>query len=1175
MPPLSIPRTSIRRLSAALLSSVLAWVMAETAVAQPAPQGLDPNWLLSQYAHRAWQVEDGLPQNAVGAITQTRDGYLWLGTQQGLARFDGATFEVFDRTNTPALQNDWIKALLEDRSGALWIGTGGGLVRLHEGAWMRYTTEEGLAGDVVRALYEDQEGHLWIGTVDGGLSRFDGTAFTTYTAQSGLPSNRVTALEGDPAGALWVATAGGLARLQDGEVVAHHTSASGLPSNDLWALEASADGGLWIGTDEGIAHLREGAFTAYSDSSCDASVTTLHEDRNGSLWIGTLEDGLCRLHAGTFAVFTEKDGLTHPMIHALYEDREGILWIGTESGGLNRLSGSKFTAYTTSEGLSANVVYSIFEDRAGALWFGTEGGGLNRLHGDEVTAFTTADGLSSDIVLALHEDDQGRLWVGTFDGGLCRYDGTGFTCFNAEDGLGSDFVSAVLEDRRGTLWAATDGGLSRYEPGPGEAKGAFTTLTTEDGLPSNRIMTLLEDRRGDLWIGTWSGGVSRLDREGRLTSYTEEHGLSDVNVTSLYEDRSDRLWVGTHAGGLCRFGGDRFTCISERDGLHHSDVLQILEDGEGYLWLGSRRGLSRIRLADVAAHIDIPPYIRGKISRLAPTLYNESDGLRSREMNGGTYPAAFRSRDGRLWFATMRGAAVTSQAHLRPNSVPPSVRLVEFAVDGEPLPLVGDELRVPPGHKHFAVRFTASSLAAPEQVRFRYMLEGYDDDWTEVQNERHEHYTNLPPGTYRFRVTAGNNDGVWAEEEEALAFYVAPFFYQTLWFRVLCAAWLIIMVAGVLRVRCRQLKAREQHLNWLVDEQTRELQAQTHELEALNANLHRQVQRQVDFALQERAWYEHELIEAKEKAEASAQLKATILDNISHEIRTPLTAILGYAQILSEEVGEDLCEFAEYISQNGERLQKTLDAILVLSQFESDKMPFCLKPVDLGQAVAGVARRFQSAAEAKGITLRQSRPPATVEAMLDPSALERVLDNVVSNAIKFTEHGEVTIEVEQAPHGVCITVRDTGIGIGDAFLPHLFEAFKQESGGLSRTHEGSGLGLTITRSLVERMGGTIKVESRQGEGTTFTVCFPEAMPERDEAASPIGNAEDRPLRCGRAREERGAEPGVSPRTARYECPSVPAHASTRHRLLPRTDRLLKGMGAAKASSGPGRRRQAE
>ena len=1169
-----------RRLRSALIGAFGVGVLALLATvlpahAQPAPATLDPSRSMSQYAHRVWQAEDGLPQSSVGAITQTRDGYLWLGTQQGLARFDGVTFEVFDRANTPALKNDWIKALLEGRDGALWIGTGGGgLVRFHEGTWTRYTTREGLGGDVVRALHEDRDGRLWIATIGGGLSVFDGAAFTTYTTQIGLPSNRVTDVESDASGALWVATAGGLARLQNGTVTARYASEDGLGTDVVWALEASAEGGLWVGTDRGLVRLRGGAFTAYPPEGerCGGAMNALHEDGSGTLWIGTTEDGLCRFRDGAFAAFTEEDGLTHALIRALYADREGSLWIGTESGGLNRLRASPFAAYTTRQGLSSDVVYSVLEDHEGTIWVGTEGGGLARLRGGDVTAFTTSDGLSSDIVLALHEDRRRRLWIGTFDGGLCRRDEDGFTCFSAEDGLGSDFVSAVLEDHRGDLWAATEGGLSRLRDG------AFTTFTTSDGLPSNGIVTLLEDRRGALWIGTWGGGISRMDAEGRFTTYAEAQGLSDLNVTSLYEDRKGRLWAGTHGGGLCRLEEDRFVCLTKQDGLYHDDVLQILEDDEGHLWLGSSRGLSRLRLADLNARLrlaGLPAHARGQLGLLAPTRYGKDDGLKSTEMNGGTQPAALRSRDGRLWFATMHGVAVTSPPDLQPNPVLPPVKLTGFSVDGEAYPLAGT-LRIPPGGKRFDFRFTALSLVAPERVRFRYKLEGYDEGWTEVENERGEHYTNLPPGRYRFRVAASNNDGVWAEEEAALAFYVAPFFYQTYGFYALALLLLVLAVAGAVRLRVRRLEARERHLTRLVGEQTRELRQRKRELERLNGNLHREVQRQLDRLIEERSRYERELVLAKERAEASAQLKSTILDNISHEIRTPITAILGYSQILSEEVGGGLQEFADYILRNGERLQKTLNAILDLSQLEADEMPLLLEPTDLGQAATEALSRFRPEAEAKGLALRYSGPASAVAARLDPLALGRVLDHLVGNAVKFTERGEVVVEAGGASSGAYLEVRDTGIGIGEAFLPHLFEAFKQESDGLSRTHEGSGLGLTVARHLVERMGGTIHVESRKGEGTTFVVRFPSAAREGQGRARPAtSGSADRPCRSPRpGTEERSAGPGVPPPNAGSGRPAPHAHAPTRHRMPPRARRLPRRLGAPEAAPGPDHRGEA-
>ena len=1160
MPPLPTRRALFCVCWAFLLSGVLA--CPRVTLAQARLPTLDPDWQISQYAHRAWQVEDGLPQSSLSAITQTHDGYLWLGTQQGLARFDGVAFDVFDQGSTPALQSDWVKVLLEDRAGALWIGMGGGgLVRRHGETWTRYTTKDGLAGDVIRALYEDPSGTLWIGTVGGGLSTFDGHVFTTYTDEDGLPGNKVVAVEGDSSGTVWVATASGLAGFRNGEIVTRYTQKEGLPADRVNTLEVTASGDVWLGTEQGLLLLSNGAFASHvpADGPCASPVEALLEDRSGSLWIGTRDEGLCRLRDGTFEILSEEDGLTHAMVSALYEDREGNLWIGTESGGLNQLTSSKFAAYTTKQGLSSDVVYSVYEDRTGAIWLGTEGGGLNRIRQGKVTTFTTKDGLSSDIILALAEDRDDRLWVGTFDGGLCRRDQGGFTCFDVQDGLGSNFVSAVLEDRQGTLWAATDGGLSRFQ------KGAFTTLTTKDGLPSDNIVTLLEDGQGHLWIGTWSGGVSRMDPDGHFTNYAEEAGLSSDNITAFYEDQEGDLWVGTHSGGLCLWQEERFGCVAERDGLHHNDVLQIVEDDKGYLWLGSNQGLSRLRLESAKA------YLEGRLDRLTPALYGRQDGLKTQEMNGGTHPSAIRSQDGRLWFATMQGAAFTRPADLRLNPVLPPVNLLSFTVDGEPLPLEG-ALRAPAGSKRFVFQFTAPSFVAPEQVRFRYKLEGYDDRWTEVQNQRAEHYTNLPPGAYRFRVMASNNDGVWAEKEASVTFEVAAFFYETLWFYALCAIGLLFTFAAIFRLRLRHLKARSQLLKRRVEEQTQELRARKHELELLNGNLQHEVQRQLNLIMEERSRYENELILAKDEAEASARFKTTILDNISHEIRTPITAIVGYAEILSMEAGEDLGEFAGYILQNGNRLQETVNSILDFSQLESDKTTLRAERVDLARTASELTSRFQAAAAAKGLALRHKAPSSPVETELDPTALQRIMDNLASNAVKFTQEGEITVEVSRTSKSVCIAVRDTGVGIGEAFLPHLFEAFKQESDGLSRSHEGSGLGLAISRRLAESMGGTIKVETCKGEGSTFTACFPAAVPAKPVASS---RKPRRPARPRQAREERSPAPGVPPATTGDTQLDVQANGPKRHRMPSRAPRLPKRMGASEASPGSDHRSKAK
>ena len=799
-----IPRPFHRLAGLALLAALLA----------PGPaRALNPELALTQYGHRAWladQTDGSLPQNFVFAILQTRDGYLWVGTQEGLARFDGVRFTVFNTRNTPALRHNDVWRLLEDRDGNLWIATsGGGLTRYRDGVFTNYGREQGLSNDHVQALWQDAQGALWIGTRGGGLNRFHEGTFTVYAAKDGLTHDTVYALAGDAAGNLWIGTdGGGVTRLRDGRFTPF-TTRQGLPHDTVYAIHADADGTVWFGTGGGLAHLQGERITSYRvrDGLSNDNIRAIHRDRAGNLWLGTDGGGLNRFSKGRFAAFTSKQGLTGDSVGAIYEDREGSLWLGTDAGGLNRLKDTKFVGYGAPEGLANENARAILEDRDGALWVGTFGG-LFRYADGAFRHFTTKDGLANDVVLSLAQTRDGDVWAGTLGGGLSRYRHGRFTRYSKAEGLTNDTVLALLEDRHGTLWAGTrSGGLHRFE------NGRFHAYTTADGLTSNDVRYLLESADGGLWIGTRGGGLNRY-RDGTFTALTQAQGLSSDLVLSLHEDATGTLWIGTFGGGLNRYRDGQFTRYTTQQGLPDDVVFQILEDARGQLWLSSNHGIARVskqELEDVAA---------GRATTLRPTSYGLADGMRSNECNGAHQPAGWKARDGRLWFPTIRGIVAIAPEHVPVNATPPPVVLESLLVNGKPVDMAGD-LQLPPGRQALEFRYTALSYLAPERVQFRHKLEGFDEDWVQAGSRRDAHYTNLPPGRYTFRVQASNNDGVWNEAGASRAFRLAPLFWQRRSFYLVYV--LALAAAGyagmrLQRRRVDELQRRERELLRLMSE---------------------------------------------------------------------------------------------------------------------------------------------------------------------------------------------------------------------------------------------------------------------------------------------------------------------------------------------------------------------
>jgi ligand-binding sensor domain-containing protein/signal transduction histidine kinase len=753
---------------------------------------LDPRPPLAQYGRQSWQTENGLPQNTVRSVAQTGDGYIWVATREGLARFDGNGFVVFDKQNTPQLRSNDIRHLLPAARNVLWVSTSAGLARLSGGEWTTFTAEHGLPADDVEVAYEDRGGTLWVGT-SAGLGRLRDGRFTTYTTRDGLPSNLVRSLFEDGAGVLWVGTGDGLSRFSGGSFT-NFGARDGLAAGGVDAIAGDAGGRLWLGTPEGLACYEQGRFKSYTtrDGLPNNRVTSLRAGAEGTLWVGT-SAGLGRLRGGRFETHASGEVLAQGIVLSLFEDAEGSLWVGTESGGLHQLRDKKFATYTSKEGLPSDLVKAIYEDRRGQVWVGTSGGGLTLVGRDgRLTTYTTADGLASNIILALFDDAGGDLWVGTPDG-LSRLRDGRFTTYTSADGLANDFVRSIYADRGGALWVGTRGGLTRMKDG------AFNIYTTRDGLADDFVGTIYEDAAGHLWAGTL-GGLSRFGG-GRFTTYTTRDGLSDNVVISLHGDAEGRLWIGTNGGGLNLLRDGKFSSITTQDGLPNDTIYRILEDGAGNLWMSCNKGVFRVGKAE------LDDFAGGRARSVSPVVYGTADGMPTRECSGGGHPSGWRGADGRLWFSTIKGVAVIDPAGVRPNAQPPSAVVEQVRVDGE-LVSASRKAVLPPGKARFDFHYAGLSFVAPEKVRYRYRLAGFDKDWVEGGARRVAYYTNLGPGDYRFEVMACNNDGVWSLAPAAFEFTLRPHFYRTPWFYALCALGLALAAAQLYFMRVRQMKAR-------------------------------------------------------------------------------------------------------------------------------------------------------------------------------------------------------------------------------------------------------------------------------------------------------------------------------------------------------------------------------
>jgi signal transduction histidine kinase/ligand-binding sensor domain-containing protein/ActR/RegA family two-component response regulator len=925
------------------------------------------------------------------------------------------------------LSNNLVRTVREDRQGNLWIGTDHGLNRLKEGKFTVYTDRDGLADNNIKTLHEDRAGNLWIGTYGGGVNRFKNGTFTTFTTENGLANNFV------------------------------------------WTIHEDRGGNLWIGTQGGLNRMRAGQFTRVTtrEGLSDNNIRTLHEDRAGNLWIGTYGGGLNRIHLpgfhkkdGTFIVtaYTAEYGLSNDFVKAIYEDREGSLWVGT-SVGLNRLKDGKFTPFTTKEGLADNMVRCIYEDWQGSLWIGTTEG-LNHLdfHKKEgtFTRYTTVQGLSNDYVLSIYEDRERSLWIGTYNG-LTRLKNGRFTRYAAEGGLHDKRVNCIHEDRQGDLWVGTVKGLYRMNRVHSQG-GTFTRYTTQQGLCSDHVLSFSKDRQGNLWIGT-TEGLNRLDlhdEEAAFTSFTTRHGLPNDVVLSLHRDREGDLWIGTESG-LSRWKDGKFTSATVKHGLPDDKIIRVLEDDRGKFWISCHKGIFQVSKNELNHVCD------GKTQLLHCVLFDEKDGMKSRECNGGTQPAGWKTRDGKLWFPTIEGIVMLDPGNIKINRQPPPVKIEEITADNKKIRLFlssnRKKLVFSPGSQRFEMHYTALSFLVPERVRFKIKLEGFDTEWLEVGTRRTAYYTKLPPGNYTFRVKACNNDGTWNETGAAIPFYLQPYFYQTWWSYMIGLLGVVFFAGAISRLRVKQLEKRKK------------------ELEKAN-----------EIARKEREIAQKE----REIAETSNQAKSEFLARMSHELRTPMNGIIGFTEMLMDTgLTEEQLDYVSTISRSSDALTILLNDILDFSRIEAGELDMTSSDFDPKMTVIEVCEIVRPGLGSKPVQVLcriGDNVPAYVKG--DAGRFRQVLLNLVSNAVKFTAQGEIElslqVEKEQEErikfHAV---VRDTGIGIPGDKLEIIFDVFHQVDGSDTRRYEGSGLGLSIARQIAKLMGGHVWAESTPGKGSMF------------------------------------------------------------------------------------------
>jgi ligand-binding sensor domain-containing protein/signal transduction histidine kinase len=1086
---------------------------------------------IKQYVHQIWTANDGLPQNSAASIKQTRDGYIWFATQEGLARFDGVEFTVFDRTNTKELPTPWMVRMTEDSEGGLWarpIGYAPGVVRYYGGKFTLYDTTNGLPHNRVMCWERDRHGTTWLGTL-GGLAEFNNGKFRSYTVRDGLPSDSVFGLGLDSKENLWISTSRGLARLSAGKVETL-TGRDGFPDTLFLRVNLTVNcyedhrGTLWLNTPTSLLAYRDGSVARYQKKTVlsNPTIQALHEDAGGTLWIATA-GGLNSFVNGKFTKYNVSADHDENNILLIREDREGSLWLATGKG-IARFAGGKFERYQHSDGLSDNTVQDMLIDREGSIWVSTFGGGVDRFRDEKFVTYSSRVGLSYDNVESVFEDRGGAIWIGTSFGALNRLANGVITQFENRRGPPLVDVRALGEDREGTLWIGSQRGLYTLRGGtittrshvvngePDLAGGAFLLRRSGEWLVGSRnqlllhrggkfitlgaigarqnagdaIDALFEDSRGRVWVGT-QGGMYWYSG-GHLERVGPERGFPAEWAMAFHEDADGVVWIGTWGEGIFRYKEGRFVGISPRQGLFDYNVYTVLEDEAGYLWISSNKGVSRVskkQLNDVAD---------GKAESVTCISYGVADGMESRECNGGYSPSGYKLRDGRLCFSTTKGVVLVDPADIQINQVPPPVVIDRFLVEGE-RQVMDRPVRLPAGKSRFEFHYAGISFAGSKGVHYKYQLVGLDDDWIDAGSRRDAYFAYLNPGEYTFRVIAANSDGIWNETGASASFVLRPHFYQTGWFLGLAVIGLLTSGPSFYVYRMRKMKKRRAELEHLVEERTGELRKTlTHLKETQN-----------------------QLI-LSEKMASLGQLTA----GIAHEIKNPLNFITNFS-LLSHDLARDLRrelvverdrvdpKRAEEIShlltdleenvgriiEHGKRADSIVRGMLLHSKGKSGEW----QETDLNALLAEYTNLAYHGMRAQdqsfNVRIETEFDPSIGKVKLVPQDLSRAILNIVNNACyaayekkKALKDGfspVVRVSAKNLAEGIEIRIRDNGDGIPESIREKIFNPFfTTKPAGV-----GTGLGLSISYDIItQEHRGEIRVNTREGEYTEFVITIP-------------------------------------------------------------------------------------
>lgn len=979
-----------------------------------------------RYVFETWDNTDGLPTNSISSIKQSREGYVWFSSAEGLVRFDGDRFEVYNSVNTPEIKEKLFETLAIGIDGSLWTANKGGIINVRRDGFLQFNRPEGSEDYQVNSIIQGADTKVYLGTIGNGLEVLDEQRAVTSYQTDGEPSgNMIFTLEFDQDSTLWLGTGNGLSRFKDNNIEAF-TEFDELHGVEIRTLLADSENQLWAGTHQhGVYKIDGSKITRYSSENglSGDMVVSLFEDDSGSIWVGTNGNGLNKITPQGIDHYTAEEELPGNTIFSIFQSRDGSYWAAIAGAGLTRFRKSKIFPITQEQGLSSNIILPIYQHQDGTVWVGTAGDGLNRIDANgNITTYTTDSGLTHNLILSIYGEPDGTIWAGTL-GGLNKIKNGSITTITSSDELNFDIVNALLLDSSGKLWIAGPPGHLQYID-----DGEFKTFNVPDSFQNAHLTSLLEDSKNNLWIGSLGGGLLKITKDD-TTHYTTDNGLSNETILDVTEGQNGVIWIGTHEG-LNRYENGVIESFTTQHGLQGNIFYRLLQDQQGFLWSCSNSGIQAISLHSVEL------FRNQKTDRVQSHLLTTKDGMPNNECNGAISPAGWIMENNHLWFPTVGGIATFNPNEIDFDTTPPDV-LIENLVLGDHVYSGNEAINLEPGSHSFEIKYTALEFQNPDLIQFQFRLENLDNAWIDAGSRRTAYFTGLPPGNYKFEVIASKAGGEWNSVSAELPFVIEPFFYQTRPFLALLFLALFFTGFGVQRVW--RFKTDQERLQELVNQRTNELK-------------------------QEVKQHEH----TEKELEKSLSEKIVLLKEIHHRVKNNLAVINALFELQVHKT--DNQEAINLLLDSQHRI-KTIAMIhehLYQTEFFSS-----LKMDDYIKKLAQIIHKsFKS--EEKQITHRFDLDPVELsvnQAIPCGLILNELITNTYKHVFSKQDTGEIFIRISRNMDMITIEVKDNGKKSVDA----------------DRILQSDSTGITLIQTLVSQLHGTIT--ARQQDGMNYFIEF--------------------------------------------------------------------------------------